>query len=72
MVRRIIDSLQATALRRAGVVYFAPQGNRDDLSRLTVITRLAAFQSVRTKAQVYADLLGLRVELAVRGCRRRL
>lgn len=28
----------------------------------TVITRLAAFQSVRAKAQVYADLLGLRLD----------
>jgi hypothetical protein len=125
MVRRIIDSLQATALRRAGGVYFVPQGKRDDLSRLremvagfphmedqpfvcafgvpdlqetktqmtralhigmldeiaslrtdlrrliaegtniredTVITRLAAFQSIRAKAQVYADLLGLRLD----------
>jgi hypothetical protein len=123
MVRRIINSLQATALRRAGGVYFVPNGKRDELVRLremvaslphledqpfvcafgvpdlqetkaqmtqvlhagmldevaslradlrrliaegtnvredTVITRLAAFQSVRAKAQVYADLLGLR------------
>jgi hypothetical protein len=45
---------------------------RSDLRRLiaegtnvredTVITRLAAFQSVRAKAQVYADLLGLRLD----------
>ena len=28
----------------------------------TVITRLAAFQGVRAKAQVYADLLGLRLD----------
>jgi uncharacterized protein DUF6744 len=125
MVRRIIDSLQATALRRAGGVYFVPQAKRDDLSRLrgmiaglphledqpfvcafgvpdlqetktqmtqvlhagmldeiaglradlrrliaegtnvrdeTVITRLTAFQNVRAKAQVYADLLGLRLD----------
>ncbi len=125
MVRRIINSLQATALRRAGGVYFVPKGKRDELVRLremvaglphledepfvcafgvpdlretktqmsqvlhagmldeigglradlrrliaegtnvredTVITRLAAFQSVRAKAQVYADLLGLRLD----------
>ena len=125
MMRRIIDSLQATALRRAGGVYFVPKGKRDELVRLremvaglphledqpfvcafgvpdlqetktqmtqvlhagmldevaslradlrrliaegtnvredTVITRLAAFQSVRAKAQVYADLLGLRLD----------
>src|SRR5215831_2400095 len=125
MVRRIIASLQATALRRAGGVYFVPKGKRDELVRLremvaglphledqpfvcafgvpdlqetktqmtqvlhagmldevaslradlrrliaegtnvredTVITRLAAFQSVRAKAQVYADLLGLRLD----------
>ena len=125
MVRRIINSLQATALRRAGGVYFVPQGKRDELVRLremvaglphlgdkpfvcafgvpdlqetkaqmtqvlhagmldevaslradlrrliaegtnvredTVITRLAAFQGVRAKAQVYADLLGLRLD----------
>ena len=125
MVRRIINSLQATALRRAGGVYFVPNGKRDELVRLremvaglphledqpfvcafgvpdlqetktqmtqvlhagmldevaslradlrrliaegtnvredTVITRLAAFQSVRAKAQVYADLLGLRLD----------
>jgi hypothetical protein len=125
MTRRIIDSLQATALRRAGGVYFVPKGKRDELARLremvaglphledqpfvcafgvpdlheakaqmtqalhagmldevagmradlrrliaegtnvredTVITRLAAFQGVRAKAQVYADLLGLRLD----------
>ncbi len=125
MVRRITDSLQATALRRAGGVYFVPKGKRDGLVRLremvaglphlgdrpfvcafgvpdlhetkaqmthalhagmldevaglradlrrliaegknvrkdTVITRLAAFQGVRAKAQVYADLLGLRLD----------
>jgi hypothetical protein len=47
-------------------------GLRADLRRLiaegtnvledTVITRLAAFQGVRAKAQVYADLLGLRLD----------
>jgi hypothetical protein len=125
MVRRIINSLQATALRRAGGVYFVPKGKRDELVRLremvaglphledqpfvcafgvpdlqetkaqmtqvlhagmldevaslradlrrliaegtniredTVISRLAAFQGVRAKAQVYADLLGLRLD----------
>ena len=125
MTRRIINSLQATALRRAGGVYFVPKGKRDELVRLremvaglphledrpfvcafgvpdlhetktqmtqalhagmldevaglradlrrliaegtnvredTVITRLAAFQSVKAKAQVYADLLGLRLD----------
>lgn len=125
MVRRIIDSLQATGLRRSGGVYFVPKGKRDELRRLremvaglphledqpfvcafgvpdlqetksqmtqvihagmideigslranlrrliaegtnvredTVITRLAEFQSVRAKAQVYADLLGLRLD----------
>jgi len=125
MTRRIIDSLQATALRRSGGVYFVPKGKRDELVRLremvaglphledrpficafgvpdlqetktqmtqvlhagmldevaglradlrrliaegtnvredTVITRLAAFQGVRAKAQVYADLLGLRLD----------
>src|SRR5262245_18397352 len=125
MTRRIIDSLQATALRRSDAVYFVPKGKRDELGRLrvmdaglphledqpfvcafgvpdlheakaqmtqalhagmldevaglradllcliaegtnvredTVITRLAAFQSVRSKAQVYADLLGLRLD----------
>jgi len=125
MTRRIIDSLQATALRRAGGVYFVPKGKRDELARLremvaglphleeqpfvcafgvpdlheakaqmtqalhagmldevaglradlrrliaegtnvredTVITRLAAFQGVRAKAQIYADLLGLRLD----------
>jgi hypothetical protein len=124
-VRRIIDSLQATALRRAGGVYFVPQGKHDELGRLrqmvaglphqgdkpfvcafgvpdlhetktqmtqalhasmldeiaglradlrrliaegtdvrenTVITRLAEFKSVKAKAQVYADLLGLRLD----------
>jgi hypothetical protein len=124
-VRRIIDSLQATALRRAGGVYFVPQGKHDELGRLrqmvaglphhgdtpfvcafgvpdlhetktqmtqalhasmldeiaslradlrrliaegtdvrenTVIARLAEFQGVRAKAQVYADLLGLRMD----------
>lgn len=123
MVRRIIDSLQATALRRNGGVYFIPKGNREKLFRLretiaalphgddqpfvcafgvpdlqetkaqmvqavhagmldeiaglradlrrlvedgtnvredTVICRLATYQSIRSKAQVYADLLGLR------------
>ena len=34
MTRRIIDSLQATALRRAGGVYFVPKGKRDELVRL--------------------------------------
>jgi len=34
MTRRIIDSLQATALRRAGGVYFVPKGKRDELARL--------------------------------------
>jgi hypothetical protein len=125
MVRRIIDSLQATALRRSGGVYFVPQGKGNELTRLrqmvaglphrgdqpfvcafgvpdlhetktqmtqvlhasmldeiaslradlrrlitegtdvresTVITRLAEFQSVRAKAQVYSDLLGLRLD----------
>jgi len=125
MVRRITDSLQATALRRAGGVYFVPKGKRDGLVRLRemvaglphledrpfvcafgvpdlqeakaqmtqalhagmldevaglradlrrlisegtnvredkVITRLAAFQGVRAKAQVSADLLGLRLD----------
>jgi hypothetical protein len=47
-------------------------GLRADLRRLiaegtnvrdeTVITRLTAFQNVRAKAQVYADLLGLRLD----------
>jgi hypothetical protein len=47
-------------------------GLRADLRRLiaegtnvredTVITRLAAFQGVRAKAQIYADLLGLRLD----------
>lgn len=123
MTRRIIDSLQATALRRNGGVYFIPKGNREKLFRLrevisdlphgddqpfvcafgvpdlqetkaqmvqaihagmldeiaglradlrrltedgtnvredTVVCRLATYQSVRSKAQVYADLLGLR------------
>jgi hypothetical protein len=123
MTRRIIDSLQATALRRNGGVYFIPKGNREKLFRLreaiadlphgddqpfvcafgvpdlqetktqmvqaihagmldeiaglradlrrlaedgtnvredTVICRLATYQSIRSKAQVYADLLGLR------------
>lgn len=123
MTRRIINSLQATALRRNGGVYFIPKGNREKLFRLreviadlphsddqpfvcafgvpdlqetkaqmvqaihagmldeiaglradlrrlaedgtnvredTVICRLATYQSVRSKAQVYADLLGLR------------
>ncbi|MGE0885437.1 MAG: DUF6744 family protein [Blastocatellales bacterium] len=123
MTRRIIDSLQATALRRNGGVYFIPKGRRDELFRLreviadlphgddqpfvcafgvpdlqetktqmvqaihagmldeiaglradlhrlaedgtnvredTVICRLATYQSIRSKAQVYADLLGLR------------
>lgn len=123
MTRRIIDSLQATALRRNGGVYFIPKGKRDELFRLreviadlphgddqpficafgvpdlqetktqmvqaihagmldeiaglradlrrltvegtnvredTVICRLATYQSIRSKAQVYADLLGLR------------
>jgi hypothetical protein len=123
MVRKIINSLQATSLRRSGGVYFIPRGNREkllglremiaalphgseqpflcafgvpdlqatktqmvqaihagmldeigglraDLRRLsedgtnvredTVICRLASYQSIRSKAQVYADLLGLR------------
>jgi hypothetical protein len=33
-----------------------------DIRENTVITRLAEFQSVRAKAQVYADLLGLRLD----------
>jgi hypothetical protein len=124
-VRRIIDSLQATTLRRSGGVYFVPKGKGNELERLrqmvaglpyhgdqpficafgvpdihgtktqmtqvlhagmldeigglraelrrliaegtnvrqeTVYTRLAEYQSVKAKAQVYADLLGLRLD----------
>jgi hypothetical protein len=32
MTRRNIDSLQATALRRAGGIYFDPKGKRDELA----------------------------------------
>jgi hypothetical protein len=36
--------------------------DRTNVREDTVITRLAAFQGVRAKAQVYADLLGLRLD----------
>jgi uncharacterized protein DUF6744 len=124
-IRRIIDSLQATALRRSGGVYFVLEGKGNELGRLrqmvtglpyhgdqpfvcafgvpdihetktqmtqvlhagmldeigglrsdlrrliaegtnvreeTVVTRLAEYQSVRAKAIVYADLLGLKLD----------
>ena len=36
--------------------------DRTNVREDTVLTRLAAFQGVRAKAQVYADLLGLRLD----------
>jgi len=126
MVREIIDSLEATSLRRAGGVYFVPASKREGLGRLRglivrlprgggqepficalgipdaqetkrhlvqavhagmldeiagmqadlnrlsqgsenmregmVGQRLAVYQQVKAKAQIYADLLGMRQE----------